>query len=409
MGDVGGAVIINACPRCEWFSDCIADWPKWGGIVPEEACERGSAEENRKVPSLSAASVEIALRICYSARAMWQLEAGGEARTLCERLASWDTLTTADGVEHPVQLLLALAVLDELPDGALGQVPLLGLLNEVCARRARDELRQAAGTDSLAVLAAARKRCSSFLGVSKATAPTVCGLGEAEPPRMNVQEACCDGYVLDDSAEDFKAWVKNACCTFAQGLLFVQRLRATLESRQGGWVQLGKDMEAGPHAWADVVSVLQKPASTNKLLAKLLGVERHTDAERVLATIAAQAFLHHSSDLRRISTEGGSLSEPLGDVRDAATLRSMCVELRMALYDEAVAAKMRNWSQVGSSMTFMRAKAVDLDQYDKLCGSHVHGLDKATFWGLWRAAEGPKARAFLTRANQGFINKYGPK
>merc|ERR1712048_1173520 len=38
--DVGGATINNACPRCAWFSEALADWPKWDGNVPEEALER---------------------------------------------------------------------------------------------------------------------------------------------------------------------------------------------------------------------------------------------------------------------------------------------------------------------------------------------------------------------------------
>jgi hypothetical protein len=79
----------------------------------------------------------------------------------------------------------------------------------------------------------------------------------------------------------------------------------------------------------------------------------------------------------------------------------------MAVYDQRVATKMNEWAKVGSSITYQRARAADLEEYSGMCGSHAHGLDKATFWGLWRAAAGPKAKEFLSRANQGFNDKYG--
>merc|ERR1712110_392769 len=166
-------------------------------------------------------------------------------------------------------------------------------------------------------------------------------------------------------------------------------------------------MGSGPEAYADLVEILQKPVGSKETLRVFLGIERASEAPCVLATMAAQAFLHHSSQLRRTIATGGSLQEPLGDVRDSNTLRALCVELRMAVYEERVAAKMREWSQVGSSLTFQRARAADLEQYAHMCGSHVHSLDYYTFWGLWKAAKGEKAKAFLSRANQGFVSKYG--
>merc|ERR1711881_770024 len=103
-------------------------------------------------------------------------------------MANWESLTTADNVDHPVQLLLALAVMDDseveldakvsessegLPARALEMIPVLSLLNEVCARRARGESKQLAGPDAdeNGVLAAARKRVADFLGVTSASAP----------------------------------------------------------------------------------------------------------------------------------------------------------------------------------------------------------------------------------------------
>ena len=89
------------------------------------------------------------------------------------------------------------------------------------------------------------------------------------------------------------------------------------------------------------------------VLDELLGVSgRRKRRRRVLATVAAQAFLHHSSALRRTAEAGGSLEQSLGDVRDGETLRGLVVDLHMQTYLERVAEKMRQWRQVGADITY---------------------------------------------------------
>merc|ERR1712107_283313 len=153
------------------------------------------------------------------------------------------------------------------------------------------------------------------------------------------------------------------------------------------------------------------PIGDEGSLAVWLGVEAR-ELHRVCATMAAQAFLHHSSQLRRVTAVGGSLCEALGDVRETATLQSLAVHLRMAVYRDRVAAKVREWHRVGTDITVTRARACDIGQYAEMCGSHVHRLSREAFWGLWQAAKadgcnGEKVKEFLRRANQGFNNKYG--
>merc|ERR1711865_666733 len=55
--DVGGAKINNACPRCDWFSESLSDWPKWDGTVPEETHQpRVSGAEASNAPLMTEAS-----------------------------------------------------------------------------------------------------------------------------------------------------------------------------------------------------------------------------------------------------------------------------------------------------------------------------------------------------------------
>merc|ERR1712139_228782 len=115
-------------------------------------------------------------------------------------------------------------------------------------------------------------------------------------------------------------------------------------------------------------------------------------AQRVLATVAAQAFLHHTPQSRRTRDVGGLLEEPLGDVREDQTLRGLCVELRMSYYDEAAAAKQRVLEE-------MRRK---------LAQTQVHSLSKVEFWEYWHSCYSEEdRRAFLSSANEGFVNRYG--
>lgn len=331
---------------------------------------------------------------------------------LCEKMARWDVaLTSADGVDHPVQMLLALACCNELDAAALKRPPVLTFLNEVCARRARDDLRMEAGNDENAVSEMAHRRVAAFLGVTSASAPGTAEIGESEPSREAIRENCSGDVAVNSEAFDFENWVSECLGPWVPALRFVVLLRNILRIR-GGWDRLARDMEDCPAAFQDVITALQKPSDTslNGIVA-LLGIEPHT-VKRVFATIAAQAFLHQSSKSRRTTEVGGMLAEPLGDVRDADTTRELAKDLRMQTYTNRVTEKMRQWHRVGSDVTVARARAADVGQYAALCGGHVHALDGPTFWGLWRAAKadghnGEKVKAFLGRANSEFVSKYG--
>jgi len=411
-GEVGqnGDIVNNSCPNCGWFSPSIGDWQMWDGTVPASAMpERSAGFADARVTS---ASLDVALRICYSARSIWGPEAGGPMSELCEKMTRWETsLTSADGVDHPVQMLLALACCDEVDAAALKRPPVLTFLNEVCARHARDEMRMAAGVEEPAVDEMARSRVAAFLGVTVASAPGTAEIGDSEPSREAVRENCSGDTAINIEAFDFEKWVMECLQPWVPALHFVCLLRKTLSAR-GGWDRLVRDMENCPSAFADLVSVLQKPIDTSlDGVVSLLGIKPHT-AKRVFATMTAQAFLHQSSKSRRTTDVGGLLTEPLGDVRDADTLRELAKDLRMHTYSLRVAEKMRQWQRVGSDVTVARARAADVGQYASLCGGHVHGLDGPTFWGLWHAAKadghnGEKVKAFLSRANNAFVDKYG--
>eukprot|EP00928_Gymnodinium_smaydae_P074576 TRINITY_DN57607_c0_g1_i1.p1 TRINITY_DN57607_c0_g1~~TRINITY_DN57607_c0_g1_i1.p1 ORF type:complete len:694 (-),score=58.21 TRINITY_DN57607_c0_g1_i1:284-2365(-) len=380
---VGEARINNACPRCGWFSRYLSAWPKWDGAVPDEALMScvSSAEEP---PQITAASAEAALRICYSARHLWDCGPSGEAQKLLGKLADWETLTADDGVEHIVQLLLALVTADDVPEGIFGPVPMAQLLNEVCARGANNELQRNGKTIAL-------RRVGAFLGVSFFTAPRPLKRLSGTPvetQRVAALESCRTDYKIDPEAFDFKSWVKGAITPWANAIMFARRLRCAISARHGGWRQLARDMEAGPSFYADVIRELQRPAGKGDTPAALYGVRDKESAQRILATVAAQAFLHAASKSRRTKEAGGDLDEPLGDVRDESTLKGLVVEVRMAYFDE-----------LAGCSDHIRQKIESV--------GHIHSLTKREFWDLWEKCYGENVLRFLTRANQSFVESRG--
>merc|ERR1712078_151613 len=140
------------------------------------------------------------------------------------------------------------------------------LLNEVCARQARNELRMKAGTDESAVSAEAHNHVSAFLGITSDSAPTTKPVDEPEPSRQAVEEACSVEYMLNSEAFDSKAWVRHTLSPWVPALTFVKRLRSILSTRDGGWTQLGRDMETGPKQYEDVINALQKSPSSSESL-----------------------------------------------------------------------------------------------------------------------------------------------
>merc|ERR1712087_85392 len=252
------------------------------------------------------------------------------------------------------------------------------LLNEVSARRAHDELSRVGSV-------VGRRRVGAFLGVSFFSAPQPGDDPDVEMQRSAVLESCRTDYTIDEDAFDFKSWTRGALAPWAPAILFVRRLRAGLARRQGGWHELSRDMEIGPAAYADIIMEMQKPMlKCRDSPAALLGVRRKEDAQRVLATVVAQAFLHHSPQSRRTTVAGGLLEEPLGDVLEHETLRNLCVELRMFYYDDALTVKHRTREE-------MRRRL-----------GHVHGLTKEQFWAYWKLCYGEDRRLFLRSANEGF-------
>jgi len=192
-------------------------------------------------------------------------------------------------------------------------------------------------------------------------------------------------------ALDVAGWVRDGLRQARRVVCFARALQHELMA-VGGWPKLMEAMEArtaGP-----IVAQLAARTAVAPTLATELQLAPF-DTPRVMTTMAAQAFLHHV---------GAARDEPLDDVRDRETLEGVCVQLRMNLYEKALAEKMRAWKAIAGDVTFARARAMNAAEFDQFIGGHAHGLSSNEFWALCQAMQDDpdKEQAFLRKANAEF-------
>lgn len=350
------------------------------------------------------ADLDVALRICYSMRKLWEDDQAGKQVyvNLLIRMQEWEELTAADGIHEPCQLFLALAALcdtDRLED-AMAPPNVLTVLNETLYRKARHRFKSKAGSEPQRARILAAESVRHFLGITDDSAPQAGEMDTPEPDYTDVAASCSRDVKLTRNSFDYERWAIDALTPSLRAFSFCSALRAALVQRSGGWSQLETDMEKGLECYKDVLFCLRNQRQTLELHDACDFNELHL--ERIVATMTAQAMLCSESSDRR----------NLPDVREADTLSQIAVRLRMETYMGNVAAKMKDWQAVALDVTAARARAADIGQFESMLGSHAHGLSKGAFWGLWYAAKhdgynGEKVRAFLEKANEEFANKYG--
>mmetsp|Transcript_3870 Transcript_3870/g.8273 ORF Transcript_3870/g.8273 Transcript_3870/m.8273 type:complete len:905 (-) Transcript_3870:256-2970(-) len=409
----GDGIVRNSCPQCGWFSEDISDWQSWDGNVPDSLIEERNGTngtQKYEIRPLTAAKIDLALRIIYTFRKLFP--SGGIKDTyeeIAKRLVDWELqLTTQDGIDGLVQVLVAVAASDildkeEKTEAAFAPRVFLAIVNEACARAARAKFRMMTEGDEQKAQALASKRVSEMLCIYPESAPDVTeSLLEAEPQREDVERSCSCEFALSEMATEDQEWAKEIVQPWCSALGIVMALRKSISKRRGGWKKLEKDIETSMENYADVVNDLQNAPMLS--IYEACEIEEHNQAETFTA-MAAQAYLYSK----------GASRHDLSDVRSNDTLCDMARDLRMRIYTDRVAAKMRQWANEGEQLSFLRARAADIGQYTDMvqASTHVHGLDKATFWGLWEAAVhdghgGEKVRAFLNTANEGFHTAHAP-
>jgi hypothetical protein len=356
---------------------------------------------------------------------------------MLKQLFDWEMLTEADGVDHPAQLLLALAMLDRkelgldstgacgVPAGAgggpttpaagtsstkLSSTALYNLCNETLSRMARLVLKGSTDGSAEEMKRSAHQRVCQLLSVAPDSAPKPTAVEEPEPEIEVIAEACDavrPSYQLTEGAATQSA---AFCAKGLHGTLQCVSFAEVLQQyalNHGGMealmcmIEMGCDDELVAH----MVKAMSVAASQDipTALSALTGVAWNGmfEAQTVLAAMEAQAFVYHSSGLRK---------EGLGDVRDSGTLHSMATDARLGHYQDALAVKRREWNKIAGDVTARRAMECDDSQFVHLIGSHAHRFTRQEFWSLARHAKragGARLEAFLATCNGEFCGGHG--
>ena len=238
----------------------------------------------REPPTFSTA--RLALKIVYSARRhLGKYASNPECRyvVLLRRLLDWDTLTEADGCDHPAQVLLALCVVDR-GDPALGlpaltQPALYNLCNEALSRAARGELKGATDGSASAMRAAAATKAMALLGVARDSSPAPTAVELPEPERAAVIEACGSirpSYTLAPRQQDeTRAFCEQRLAETARGVEFARGLHHYCSGGGGGGGLEGAmaELEAGSEQVVGaVLGHMQEAFGRPDIVATLLGL-----------------------------------------------------------------------------------------------------------------------------------------
>jgi uncharacterized protein YegL len=412
--DDRGAVASNACPSCGWFASTLNAWDKWDGTVPLSLIEQhGSGKDaTEKDPLVLEAKMDLVLRIVYTFRKLFFRSVSGVVKDFYDRLArsfvEWDVgLTTKHEIDGLSQVLLAVMASDVIDNedhvaATFAPPNMLVLCNEVCARAARKRFRQLTQGDEVQSQKLAVKRVVAMLGITKESAPRITdSLFEPEPPRDFVEASCDSSYAITDSGDDDRAWVEETTRKWRFAMAVARSLRASLVRRGGGWTRLEADMETSLASYRDVVEDMKHTdLGVSTSLHVMCDMDIRT-MRRSVTAMAAQAYLYNA---------GANRFEGLPDVLSDSTLCEMARDMRMQIYFGCVQEKMAQWRDDGQQAAFARARVSDIVQYRQFIGSHVHGLNKEMFWGLWEAAkhsdDTDKLDAFLETANAEFHHKH---
>ncbi len=374
---------------------------------------KSRASDMKHVPR---ARVELILRILYSFGKMSSASVKEEYAGIATRImnAAIDDipenldLSAKSGIEGMSQILLAMfctngdnstiSLMDALKQSESSIIP---VIQEACVREARQRFRMKSGGDKLRAKEMAIEFLTTLLGVTNESAPATSSLMESEPHVDCVRMDCDDSvYLNSDMAKEQTLWVRNVAIEWCRVWSFICGFHGIIHKRHGGWEEIEHKMETGLHNFEGIVDELNSiMLESPKEFFRSLYVD---EIQSLFLNIGVKAIF------------AGVLGEPLQShvwrTDYQGTLQEAAREIRMKIYFERVKKKLSEWRTVGEESIFFEARAADISAFSGMCSSHVHGLDKQTFWGLWRAAKNTKNETkiltFLSTANESFFHKH---
>lgn len=327
--------------------------------------------------------LELCLRIIYSFKKLWNN--GEKSVALFTRW--WDELSSitsnsTDNCNHPIQLLLLLAV-NKVENYDNFKPQLINLLNEVLARNMKMKFNEADRSYSIKV---AQKIFKVYAEESPQPGDDL-----MVEPRPSAVKETCKGWTEGVDIEEFsKEFGKNG-----------KTIKDYLNTVFLPYVRMFEFIRIvckSDPSWIEELEQTGKFSST--LMEKLKTLNEVEDTfkyldidEKVINTMFLQALLHFTSDKRDNITEKF--------VEDSETFREMIVYLRMEHYQKSLSARRSEMAAYFSNIPLEDILNWDIEEFIKRLGSHTHGLSKQEFWAYLKASSFDEDREaeFMKKSN----------
>ena len=361
------------------------------------------------------AQVLIALRIIYSMRKHFgaaiedgsSTSAYSQLQQLHGKMIEGEPLTEAEDekgltVKHPVQLLLAMCIIDTTDKVTFNAEGLLNLCNEAIARLMRPlikaEVPSKKQTTPDDVKRAAFAMLRKMLTIDARSVPDPTPVGKSDPERADVRNGMSSHYQLsaDNDAIRPLELVRRTLPEILRCAQFALRLQ-TYVTKVNGWEAVMSLIEKND---ADLLAHLRASNEGRPSVAAMLEL-KGVCQDQVQVTMAAQALIHNTSKDRRTVVES--------DVRDEATLRELAKDSRMDVYDASMREKKALYDEMANDIEYQNMIELKLDSdvkaFVEMLGKHAHEHQKPVFWALAKvAAHNPDTheKLFLKSCNSEF-------
>ena len=314
--------------------------------------------------------LHLGIKIVYSIRKFWgNFENAENKSLLIHWFEEWGGITQSsiDQCSHPVQLLLLLASIepdvsstnDDESDNKI--VPLINLLNEVLARKAKLWM---LAKDPENPTKAATKLLQRLFDITRDNSPKPLDDVLSNEPSIDFIRETCQNYATFNNVmfeDDFKVSFENKMERIVRP--YFMTFQFALLLREQWSLNLQDNMER----------IGQVPPTVLKTLHAKMQLFKKADIvnSQTQVVMFVQAFMHHDN-----ASRAGIVDN---DVQHPATLQDLIVNLRLVHYLTACKVKQSEYQKIIGNVCIEEGLRVGTEQFSSLLGHHSHGLGKQQF------------------------------
>lgn len=357
--------------------------------------------------------LELGLKTLYSIRKYWgdYCMVSPNVDLFKRWFCDLETITQSekDGCNHPVQLLLLLGSLDLKQlnidvDTIDVNTAFVNIMNEFLARLLKIKLINLSGntqdTKNLAI-----SLLQKLYQITKENSPKPnSDIMVQEPTLVSIRETCQHWAEISNETNSssynvlqkfnttsMKEFVNDSLKKYLYTFNFALSVQNYIKEHNTSWDEIINAIEHDKKLPDKILNYMsRKMKNVSKTVYNYLGIVDEQKVEKLAETMFAQSLLCHDSQSR----SGINLKSVLDNI----TLQEIIIDLRMAFYFDACKVKREQWLKIIGDATYEGALNADVNVYEKMIGTHTHGLCSKQFWALLHAAKDDeqKLQVFIT-------------